>query len=380
MDFIERIKIISEEHQVHNYNRFNIFQVMFKQHDEKYLHSRFISFLLDPSGSHNQGTQFLKLFYEVMGISNFSLEGVNVTPNQRERGEKNNIDILIINKQKQAVVIENKFFAKDQTKPEETDPFKKYQLLRYYKKIAEDEKFEVVKMIYLSIDGKDPEDFEKFPPEVKTLIATKQHLSDIAKWLDLCLEQLTADSDLKRSVLQYKQARFEFLNDVKLALKLKELTVTHFNEAKQFWFSNTTDPNLQVIQNQFIHVKWHTVHEFYAQLARAIKEEFKVNVTEASNKAITNLTHHNKKVATSVIFELNNNVAYYVCNDKNGFSIGLVNVDKKDKKEGENFEWILANKYACFDFSEEAFEIILPEKRDALVRQIVNALREFVNK
>src|SRR5690554_570520 len=128
MNFIEQIKVISEEHQLFNYNRFNIFKVMFKQHDEKYLHSRFISFLLDPKGSHKQGTKFLELFFEVMGISNFSLEGIKVNPNELERGEVHNIDILIQNSAKQAIIIENKFFAKDQTRMDDSDNvYLKYQ-------------------------------------------------------------------------------------------------------------------------------------------------------------------------------------------------------------------------------------------------------------
>lgn len=370
MSFLEEINKISEEYQIHKYNQFNVFKVMFKLHDEKYLHSRFISFLLDPNGSHKQGTRFLELFLKVMGIADFSLDGVWVNPTEVKRSEVHNIDILIRNKHKQAIIIENKFFAKDQTKPEETDPFKKYQLLRYYKKIAVEEKLKVEKMIYLSIDGKKPEDFEKFLPEVEKLIDTKDHLSDIAKWLDLCLNSLSEDSDLKRSIEHYKQARFEFLNDVKLALRLKELTVTHFEEAKQFWLADRVDPKLQIVQEQFKHVKWHTVYDFYAKLKEVIEVTFGTKLDDIDKEQITKLTHHDKKNAILLTFEING-IIYYVCNDKNGFSIGRHIEPKTDN----DFIILFKGKnYKKFD----SFELMIPQNNHLLIAKIVESLKEFV--
>ena len=43
---------------------FNIFRVLGIEHREDELHSRFIAELLDPNGSHDQGTVFLKMFLE----------------------------------------------------------------------------------------------------------------------------------------------------------------------------------------------------------------------------------------------------------------------------------------------------------------------------
>lgn len=383
MSFIEEINKITKEYRLANYNQFNIFKIMFKQHDEKYLHSRFIAFLLDPNGSHKQGTLFLEFFLQVMGISNFSLDGIRVNPTEVERSEVYNIDILIRNSLNQAIIIENKFFAKDQTKPDSEEiakePLLKYQLTRYYLKIAIEKKYEIVKMIYLSIDGKNPEDFNKFPDVVKSLIDKKDHLSDIATWLDLCLEKLTTDSDLKRSVEQYKQARFQFLNDVQLALRLKELTAQYIDEAKPFWLANyeLIDSELHFVKNQFIHVKWHVVHEFYAELQKLVEETFQVTVNEINKEQITKLTHLNRKIPTSLTFEING-IIYYVCNDENGFSFGSLKQPQKEKK----FEFLFKDRhYGWFDFTnDEVFELIKPEKRDELVGQMVDQLKDFVNK
>ncbi|MFN0293032.1 PD-(D/E)XK nuclease family protein [Pedobacter helvus] len=48
---------LAVQYNLNYYNQFNLFKVMFKMHDEKYLHSRFIAFLLNPDGSHQQGNQ-----------------------------------------------------------------------------------------------------------------------------------------------------------------------------------------------------------------------------------------------------------------------------------------------------------------------------------
>ncbi|WP_010249778.1 PD-(D/E)XK nuclease family protein [Myroides injenensis] len=381
--FLQQLDQVSNEYNLSNYNQFNIFRVMFKLHDEKYLHSRFISFLLDPNGSHGQGTIFLALFLEVMGISDYSLEDVTVNPNEQNRGEIHNIDILINNKYKQAIIIENKVFAKDQTKLEEEDIYLKYQLPRYYHKMALDsanDKLKVVSIIYLTIDGKDPEFLEQFPEDVKGLLNKKDHLSDIAKWLDLCLNSLSEESDFKRSIEHYKQARFEFLNDVKLALSLKDRTVNYYEEAKAFWKAEykDIDSKYHVLKDQFKHVKWHTVYEFYEKLKETIDISFTgCTIGDIDKEQLTKLTHGmDNKVITVLVFEVDN-VPYYVCNDTNGFSIGR-NVKAKSKDDFKNlFE---SKKYSCFDFSEEdVFALIKPGKRDKLVKDIEAELKRFVN-
>ncbi|MGS4344042.1 PD-(D/E)XK nuclease family protein [Myroides odoratus] len=382
--FLQQLDQVSNEYNLSNYNQFNIFRVMFKLHDEKYLHSRFISFLLDPKGSHGQGTRFLVLFLEVMGVSNYSLDGVTVNPNEQNRGEIHNIDILIKNKSNQVIIIENKVFANDQTKTEVTDPYLKYQLPRYYHKMALDsanDKHKVVSIIYLTIDGKDPEFFEQFPKDVKGLLNKKDHLSDIAKWLDLCLNSLSEESDLKRSIEHYKQARFEFLNDVELALSLKDRTVIYYEEAKAFWKAEykDIDSKYHILKDQFKHVKWHTVYEFYEKLKQAIDISFTGStIGEIDKEQITKLTHGiDSRAITVVVFEIDN-VPYYVCNDTNGFSIGR-NIKVKSK---DDFKYLFeAENYSYFDFSEEdVFALIKPENRDELVEDIVVELKVFLSK
>lgn len=379
--FLQQLDQVSNEYNLSNYNQFNIFRVMFKLHDEKYLHSRFISFLLDPNGSHGQGTRFLALFLEVMGVSNYSLDGVTVNPNEQNRGEIHNIDILINNKYKQAIIIENKVFAKDQTKPEEEDIYLKYQLSRYYYKLAiepTNDKHEVVSIMYLTINGKYPEYYEHFPEDVKGLLDKKDHLSDIAKWLDLCLNSLSEESDLKRSIEHYKQARFEFLNDVKLALKLKEITEKNYEESKKFWHAESKDIDVKyhTIKDQFKHIKWHIVYEFYVKLKEVIEVTFGTKVEDIDKEQVTKLTHSDNKAITVLVFDVDN-TSYYVCNDSNGFSIGR---NVKEKSSTDFKPLFKEKRYEYFDFSEDTvFELIKPEKRDEVVENIVDELKGYLN-
>lgn len=379
--FVAELNKITSKHGLSNYNQFNIFPVMFKMHDEKYLHSRFIAFLLDPNASHNQGTVFLELFFEVFKLPAFSLVDVTVNPNEEDRSEKHNIDILIRNSKKQAIIIENKFFAGDQTIHEEErylgNIYLKYQIPRYYYRIALDpeaDPHEVVAIVYLTINGKDPEEVSEFPYQVKEVLLKRDHLSDIAEWLDLCLAYLKEDSDLRRSISQYSQARKEFLNDVGLALDLKELTANYFDEAIVFWLSKSNEFQYEMIKKQFIHVKWHTVQEFYVELAKTIEERLEVEVKEVDKEKITAVTHRNSKSLTAITFEYNDKM-YYVCNDGNGFSVGIVS--------GEvNKEFVVIQGmsiYAYFDFSKwEVFELIKPENSQKLIDEIFTELKGFV--
>ena len=59
----QRIK----DRQEHEDN-FNLFTLMCKQNDEVHLHSRFLSILLDPRGSHKMSDSFLKLFLRRLDI------------------------------------------------------------------------------------------------------------------------------------------------------------------------------------------------------------------------------------------------------------------------------------------------------------------------
>ncbi len=382
-DFINQINETTANHGLNNYNQFNVFRTMFKMTEEKHLHSRFIAFLLNPQGTHGRGTKFLELFLEELEMPNFRLDGVTVVPDEAGKSELDNIDILIRNAYNEAIIIENKIFAGDSNKSDlesekmgNADP-NRFQLPRYYNK-ATAKGFKVVRILYLTIDGKLPSFHDEFPQCVKDLLIRKEHLKHIQKWLIRCISELVDDNDLKRAIVQYKQASLEFLNDIQLAQDLKTITAVNLEEGYHFWINKEIDGvnQAELVLAQFIHVKWHTVYEFLSKLRERIKRTFGVEVSEIENDKITALTHRDVKARISLSFP-KNEVLYYVCNDSNGFSIGMV----KECKSKEDYILLLDNRYANFDFSEkEVFDLINPSSSINLIDKIILEFQAFVHK
>ena len=120
--FLKELEIIRKEFKMlsDREEKFNIFTALHKEHDERRLHSRFISVLLQPKGKHGQKELFLDLFLsqfsEIEDIEkiNFNYLKTIVYPKEFDKKENNNIDILIIDEtSNNALIIENKIYADD---------------------------------------------------------------------------------------------------------------------------------------------------------------------------------------------------------------------------------------------------------------------------
>lgn len=118
---------------------FNLFSVLRSSSDEVRLHSRFLAFLLDPKASHNQGAALLNLLLTRVGIQNFDSSSAIVEV------EYKNIDILIRNPSNQAVIIENKVYARDRDE----------QLWDYHQQM-QGEGYRDIWTTYLTLDGAEP--------------------------------------------------------------------------------------------------------------------------------------------------------------------------------------------------------------------------------
>ncbi len=166
--------------------RFNVFSVLRKPHDEVGLHSSFLHYLLDPKGKHDQGPIFLEAFLSQVGMT---LSG-DLSKVKAYR-EKDNIDILL-RSGSEAIVIENKIYALDQ----------KRQLQRYRdtllgKGIDESS----ITLIYLTLDGHEPEDMSELDPNHVELVKYSDH---ILSWLDECVRLMTSKPRIRESLSQYQ--------------------------------------------------------------------------------------------------------------------------------------------------------------------------------
>ncbi|MBO5972856.1 MAG: PD-(D/E)XK nuclease family protein [Alistipes sp.] len=168
---------------------FNIFSICGVNHYEV-THSAIIAEFLDPLGSHGQGLAFVKAFVESLNLQDFdfSLNGVEVTTEMVIRNGR--IDIVISNGNKQAIIIENKIYAADQCKQ-----------LKRYDDFAKTKYTNGYKILYLTLNGNDPNDDESRNVEYIT-ISYKHHIVD---WLLKC-KHLAIDKPLIRETLnQYIQ-------------------------------------------------------------------------------------------------------------------------------------------------------------------------------
>lgn len=106
--------------------RFNIFRILEVSHYEN-IHSTILAEFLNPKGTHGLQNSFLQLFLDINKIEDFDSNNASIYT-EVAVAEYGRIDILI-ESSKRAIIIENKFYAKDQ--PEQLRRYNKYALNKY---------------------------------------------------------------------------------------------------------------------------------------------------------------------------------------------------------------------------------------------------------
>lgn len=179
-DFLQTIALLRARYQ--RPADFNLFSVLRSASDEVRLHSRFLAFLLDPKATHNQGTALLNLLLKRLGIQNFDSENAIVEV------EYQNIDILVRNQSKQAVIIENKIYAGDQDE----------QLWRYHQRMRA-EGYGEIWTTYLTLEGSEPSEQSRKSLPVFLL----SYEAEIIAWLKDCIPLVAREPGVRESVFQY---------------------------------------------------------------------------------------------------------------------------------------------------------------------------------
>ncbi len=171
---------------------FNLFTLLRKESDEVRLHSKFISELLDPNGSHQQGTLFLDSFLDKIQIKNF--ETKNATSSieyytgviNKSKDVGGNIDILLRSQNNKVIKIENKIYAKEQEN----------QLLRYHNFQKDGH------LIFLTLRGKRSNNHK----DLSDKNISYQQISyrkEITEWLQECIEKCATVPIVRESIVQY---------------------------------------------------------------------------------------------------------------------------------------------------------------------------------
>lgn len=285
-NFLSKLSVIDYKYRTldENKEQFNIFTALHKENDEVRLYSRFISVLLSPESRHKRNDMFLKLFLQVLSIDDFDTSQCKVYPTENDKSEYNEIDILIINRiSKQAIIVENKIGAGDSNHED------RGQLEGYYNLIYNNDNIpkENIRVYYLTPDRRDPSDesLGKYKTLENINGATIDYEHEIQSWLNLCLQECINNPYLRESILQFIDLIKHMTNNdsnVQERLEIRDL------------IANSTDnmKSAKLLIENFKHVKWHTVWDFWNELADGLKREgFQIN-KQPTEENITNTTHY----------------------------------------------------------------------------------------
>lgn len=232
---------------------FNVFSVMGMESDEVKTHSRIIAELLNPKGSHSQGSIFLRYFFEeieeLKSIEIFDFDNAKVIVEEhigiinRDYTIGGYIDIVIKDEKNEIeVVIENKIYAIDQ----------KGQLLRYKNH------YKNCKLIYLTLDGKKPskESYCHLDKDININIEDIILISykdKILSWIDKCHKEAIQQPMLREMLKQYsnllKKLTHQTINN-ELKMEISDLIKNNFLEASEI--ANNFDSTKKEIVNTFL--------------------------------------------------------------------------------------------------------------------------------
>lgn len=302
-------------------DRFNVFTALHKERDEVNLHSRIISYLLSTTSGHGMNAEYVQIFVrDILNLKKeeFNLSQVIVLPNESKKSEYKEIDILIANKSKsQAIIIENKIGAEDSNHQDANFGYKG-QLERYYNTIkcgidkngneCKEYQCNQVFVYYLSLNKK--------PSEISIGMLVNEPDSwkqenllsydmQIREWLGKCI-QITPDEKVQvKNFIQHYLSLVNRIthNDIPMEerTKLKDIIAQNTVASKYF------------IDN-FKHVKWHSVHEFWTELKNNLESQYDqvkfFSEDDNFEKAVERVTHRNEELNFGVVFYVRDQQVY----------------------------------------------------------------------
>ncbi len=313
-NFLSKLSVIEYKYQIldSNEEQFNIFTTLHKQNDEVRLHSRFLSVLLSPISKHKNGDTFLRLFLNTLLIDDFDTDRIEVFPTENEKSEYKEIDILIINRKKrQAIIIENKIGANDSNHEDRGQLEGYFDLIQSIERIPANN----IKTFYLSTDRHEPsnESLGKYISLDKMNGKTIDYEHEIADWLNLCLKETANQPFLRESIIQYLNLIQRMTNnsDLQERYEIRDLIAS----------SSENMNSARLLMNNFKHVKWHTVREFWNELKEElIKSGYEI-LNYPTDNNITDTTHfesykkdYNSKNDYGIRFKVDNGLVLWVWN------------------------------------------------------------------
>jgi hypothetical protein len=173
-----------------NGESFNLFDVLHVGHYEVRTHSPLLAELLNPKGSHGQGTVFLRHFLAGLKIQGFDTESARVLT-EVSIGELGRLDIEIADRSNRRVMIENKIYAGEQED----------QLERYH---IHDPN---AHLLFLTLNGDFPTEWSTNKVyqtnQFKGIFQTVSYKTDIVRWLEACRKEAATAPGVREAITQY---------------------------------------------------------------------------------------------------------------------------------------------------------------------------------
>lgn len=361
--FIEKLLEIERSHPEPDIEEMNIFNILFHGYEEVRLHSRFISYLLSLK---NQ--EYLKIFVrDTLKLEEFEIDKCEVIPNEHNKSEYENIDILIYNGN-QAIIIENKIHADDVI---HRDAKKGYQgqLERYYNTLTNGKdkngkslpikcEEENTYIYYLTLYKKPSQDTIGELFQRNKFISEKHVLNyyDIQKWLGKCIKMSVKNSFLATIITQYLNLIKRMTADNDKVLEIIDLIA----ENQDYWRS------AYIFSKYFKDIKWHTIHRFFTELSERFQAEM------PDEDVITKVAHNGTNMELKISFDYKGK-RLQIVNDIKGFTFGILTPDQQNW--GYFSDTIKNIRFSDFS-NETTFRLINSENRKEIIDKIVEEVSQ----
>ncbi len=216
---LQQILIVERSNQEERWKRgecFNIFQILGVSTSEVRLHSAFLAELLNPNASHGLLSKFLSSFLDnVIRRENAPFEfdvdsakvsvEYNVGSISDDYTEGGRIDLMVQDKNKQTIIIENKIYAGDQP----CQMFRYNQFAKNDLQLSDNQ----LRLLYLTLNGNEPSEVSLNKAVFKYYRIS--YRDDILTWLDCCLSIAALKPMVRETILQY-------INNLKYILSIME--------------------------------------------------------------------------------------------------------------------------------------------------------------
>ena len=397
--FLQELNIIRKKYEDIELQKeqFNVFTILRDESDEVKLHSRFISSLLSykQKNEHHYLNAFLNEIDSLFEYDNLSLE---VYPSYDSKNEYKDIDILLIDRTKRnALIIENKIYARDSNHQEEG------QLEKYYRTIIEENGFkeEKVEVYYLTLDGHEPSESSistsKKHPKLKEKVCCISYPNEIKNWLTQCVKDKYNEPFQRETILQYLKLIKNMTNDVDIeeGLEIKQLIGESQNNMK----------SAKLLIDNLKHIHWHTISEFWDNLANSLKaKDFEI-LSKPTAEDFDTIVHggERKKKQAILCIEIQTRNSLTISieetyDDQLGFGVNhectmskqKANVFKKLCENNENYSYSDDWYIWTFPLSEKeelnswfidndvTFLLINSEFQNQIINKIITGIEQFL--